>query len=213
MQAPEGIPFYRFQKKCKKLFIHAIFPLEGASLGCMSYICKVFTILSSLLLMSCSSLDMTDKKLVYEFEPEWGAAYYIGDEGESSRYRLLLTAGRIDENENLISGGASLTLMLNAPLSDMLPLPDGRYMASPTKGTVYTFNYGITLDGNAVEGSYVTAKLPGSKEIKTYPVDGGEVLVEISEQGEYEIKAEIQASALRFDFEYEGNLKTYDLDL
>lgn len=169
--------------------------------------------MSVVILTSCSSLDLSEKKLTYEFESEWGVAYYIGDEVESSSYRLILSEGRIDENINPISGGASLSLMLNAPVTGELSLPYGRYVASSTKGGVYTFNYGITLDGNAVEGSYVSALLPGSKSAQIFPIDGGELVVELKEDGSYEVEAKLQASGYNFKFEYDGVLKTYNLKL
>lgn len=180
-------------------------------MDCMNYICKTITILSALVMMSCSTGDFLDKEITYEYEPEWAAAYFLGSEGELSNYKLVLTAGRTDEEENLISGGAILTLMLNAPTRDVIDLPDGRYQASATKGMAYTFDYGLELDGSAIEGSFVTTRLPGTKNIYSYPLDKGDVYVVVEEDGDYRVKAEVGTESYDFEFLFDGRLMTFNL--
>lgn len=179
----------------------------------MKWFLKIFALVLSTFLISCSSMDFTDSDLMYEYESEWAAAYFLGEAESSSSYRLVLTAGRTDDKENLISGGAVLTLMLNAPLTGERLLPDGKYEAAQTKGSAYTFNYGMVLDGDAVDGSYVMAKLPGAKDTKLFPVDGGEVIVDVDEDGAYEVRAELSAAGCSFGFEYEGRIRTFNLDM
>lgn len=180
-------------------------------MGCMNYICKTFIILSALVATACSHGEFMDKETKYEYEPEWAAAYFLGSEDEVSNYKLVLTAGRTDDEENLISGGAILTLMLNAPLLDNIDLPDGRYQASSTKGMAYTFDYGIALDGSAIEGSFVTTRLPGTKHIYSYPLDKGDVYVVVEDDGDYRVKAEVGTESYDFEFLYDGRLMTFNL--
>ena len=178
---------------------HAIFDREGASLGCMSYICRVFSILFSLVVMSCSQ-DLTDMEIVYEYDPEWGAAYYLGDEGDVSNFKLVLTAGRTDEEENLISSGAILSLHLSAPLNEYFSLPDGKYLAASSTGAAYTFDFGS-----------VTTRQSGSKLPTIFALESGIVFVERAEDGTYRIKAEVAGQGRSFEFDYDGEMRTFNL--
>lgn len=142
-----------------------------------------------------------DTETSYEYEPEWGAAYYLGDEDGLSNYKLVLTAGRTDEDEQLISGGAILSLILSSPISDMPEhLPDGVYTTSATKGSAYAI----------VEGSVMTRSSSG-KAVNDFSIDRGELYVDAEEDGSYEIRAELGASSCSFEFDYDGRMRTFDL--
>lgn len=155
---------------------------------------------------SCSSSGLVVRE--YEYDPQSAEAYYYGEnEYEAGRYGLVFIAGRTDEDANLVSHGATLVLMLTAPVADIDSLPSGTYSAGNLSGT-YTFDYGTLTDKDVVEGSYVSVRSRG--ETRYYPVEGGTVEIRAGDDGLYEIRAEIFSSGCSFGFEYSGVLPVYN---
>lgn len=181
----------------------------------MNAICRVFVILQAVatVFSSCSTKDFHGI-WEYEYDTEWAAAYYYGEPMSSdiSSYKLLLVAGRTDENASLVSCGAMLSLSLNAPTSGAALLPEGEY-GSSADGLTYTFEGGKQTDSDAIAGSFVGIRAAGAGSTKFHPVEDGWITVEIDEEGEYEIDAFVVAGEHGYSFEYSGRIDTYDCTL
>lgn len=160
--------------------------------------------------LSCSTND--NVRIEFEYEMEWAAAYLWGsdDEGdEECFYRLVMFLGRMDEDLNLISIGAKVSIALKAPENDTATLPEGRY----GKTYSYTLFFGLSTPTNEtelLEYSYIELRRGSSDETLHYPILDGILEVEVNDDGDYEIEASIVVAIGNYEFSFEGPMPTYD---
>ena len=148
----------------------------------------------------------------YEFDAEWAAAYYYGTDaaGGVNCFQLDLAQGRTDADLALISTGAVVRLMISAPVANEIALPDGLYLGSDSREDAYTFNYGTLQRDKTVSGSYVGLRPGGEMQTQVLPVENGKVAVRLSDDGLYEVSAELKTGSKTFFFMYRGPIRTFD---
>ena len=170
-------------------------------------------ILVSLIAISCSKSDMVmvmDRELVYEME--WAEAYLVQNDeegGEECFYRLVMFYGRMDEDLNLISTGAKVSIALKAPENESVTLPEGRYGRSYSY-TLYCGTDTLTDETELMKYSYIELRWGSGDETSHYPVLDGMLEVEVNDKGDYEIEASIVVAGGNYEFEFEGFMETYD---
>ena len=170
------------------------------------------TLVSSLIAISCSKSDMVEGEFVHEMEMEWAVTYLWGSDEEGDEecfYRLMMFLGRTDEELNLISTGAKVSIALKAPENDSATLPEGKYGRS----YAYTLFFGEdtpTDETELMEYSYIELMWGSSDETLHYPVLGGMLKVEVDGNGDYEIEASIVTAGGSYEFVFEGPMQTHD---
>ena len=169
-------------------------------------------LLMLMLATSCSAFDFSETETGYEYDAEWASAYYLGTRAESgtSTYLLAMVQGRTDGDMELVSSGAAVFVVLNAPQSNDIALPSGKYDGiTSTDNEPFTFGIG-KINGETVSGSYIGVKLSAKAEMQRFPIESGNVTITSTGDDEYSIDVEVKSSSSSFEFSYSGTVTTYD---
>lgn len=185
----------------------AIFAVHFASMNGMKRIFTGFLLVAAVLVGSASCIKMDFNwygKADIDCDANLAAAYFLGsDENkEYDFYELRLIAGKAAEDFELDGAGRLLSIQISVPFAEEIAFPEGRYFVESESSYVEmrsVFDSDI-VDSFKVENGVVSAN-------KETVIDGG------VKREYYDISVELIADGRKFEFEYEGELITYDTTL
>lgn len=128
-----------------------------------------------------------------EFDANIAESYYLGtDSEEKSVFNLKLASGRVDEDFQLSSLGALMSVHLRMEGCSGGAIPAGRYE--------------VDVDPSFVE----LRTIQNNSESMMYSIEKGSIFVSLEPDYDYEIEARLVSNGRVFEFEYEGKMTTYN---
>lgn len=144
--------------------------------------------------VSCLKIGIYFGENTINYKASWAAAYYLGmsPDGRNDIYELRVAAGKIDDEFNLAGPGGLVSLVISVPYDEEISYPAGRYNI-------------------IAEDSYLqSSSLLNLGEYVNEPIDSGTVNAKVVD-GEFQIFITIFVGNREYNFEYIGELGTFDI--